>query len=295
MQFFNIRDIENLTGIKAHTLRTWEKRYGILMPLNTPGKHRMYDNNDLKHILRISTLYHGGYKISKIAGMSLDEVITNTLQLETKTNFEVFINRLIEFTIDMDEKEFKQLLADLRESIDEKELYLHILFPVLQRIGNLWMIGNLLPIQEHFASNLIRSELICSIDKIKSREKRGRHKVVLFCPENEHHELPLLFLHYILKTNKVEVIYLGPDVALKTIEDCIEKTNPTMAIGYMITNFADLDANKFLNHLATVTKDCSVYCAGPGFKTVEEIPDGTNLIKSFEELIKFSENIPNLN
>ena len=120
MQFFNIRDIENLTGIKAHTLRTWEKRYGIIMPLNTPGKHRMYDNNDLKQILRISTLYHGGYKISKIAGMSLDEMSINTLQLETKTNFEVFINRFIEFTVDLNEAEFKKLFSELRESIDEK-------------------------------------------------------------------------------------------------------------------------------------------------------------------------------
>ena len=134
MQFFNIRDIENLTGIKEHTLRTWEKRYGMVMPLNTPGKHRMYDNNDLKHILRISTLYHGGFKISKIAEMSMDEIATKSLNLEQKTNFEVFINRFIEFTIDMDEKAFKQLFSELRESIDEKELFLHIIFPVLQRI-----------------------------------------------------------------------------------------------------------------------------------------------------------------
>ena len=178
MQFFNIRDIENLTGIKAHTLRTWEKRYGIIMPLNTPGKHRMYDNNDLKQILRISTLYHGGFKISKIAGMSLDEMAINTLQLERKTNFEVFINRFIEFTVDLNEADFKKLFSELRESIDENDLYLHIIFPVLFRIGNLWMLGNIMPVQEHFASNLIRSSLINSIDKVKSGNRKSSAKVV---------------------------------------------------------------------------------------------------------------------
>ena len=92
---FTIRDIENLTGIKAHTLRTWEKRYGIIIPPTLPGKHRVYDNNDLKHILRISLLYHYGFKISKIADMSVEEMMAATIQIEKKSNFEVFINRLI--------------------------------------------------------------------------------------------------------------------------------------------------------------------------------------------------------
>ena len=291
MQFFNIRDIENLTGIKAHTLRTWEKRYGMFMPLNTPGKHRMYDNNDLRHILRISTLYHGGFKISKIAEMSLEDIATKTLNLEKKTNFEVFINRFIEFTIDMDEKAFKQLFSELRESIDEKELFLNIIFPVLQRIGNLWMIGNILPIQEHFASNLIRTELICSIDRIQRNDKTVNQKIILFCPENEYHELPLLFINLLLKKNKQDVIYLGPNVALETLKMRIEKTAPTLLFSYMITNFIEVDINHYINNLSEVAKDCKVFCAGPGFKSVEKIPSGTTVLQSVDELIKFTEQL----
>ena len=112
--------------------------------------------------------------------MSMDEIAVKTLNLEQKTNFEVFINRFIEFTIDMDEMAFKQLFSELRESIDEKELFLHIIFPLLQKIGNLWMTGNILLIQEHFAFNLIRTELICSIDRIQRNNKKVNQKIILF-------------------------------------------------------------------------------------------------------------------
>lgn len=293
MQFFNIRDIENLTGIKAHTLRTWERRYGIIMPLNTPGKHRMYDNNDLKQILRISTLYHGGFKISKIAGMSLDEMAINTLQLERKTNFEVFINRFIEFTVDLNEVEFKKLFSELRESIDENDLYLHIIFPVLFRIGNLWMLGNIMPVQEHFASNLIRSSLINSIDNAKSGERKSEAKVLLFCPENEHHELPLLFIQLLLKQKGVEVFYMGANTKIDTLDYAIRKLRPTHVIAYMITNFANLNLNQYLDNLVIVLRKAKLLCGGPGFKAVEVKHLDATIFNSFNALIKEIETIDN--
>jgi DNA-binding transcriptional MerR regulator len=291
VQFFNIRDIENLTGIKAHTLRIWEKRYGILVPLNTPGKHRLYDNNDLKKILLISSLYHSGYKISKIALMYQDEIAINTLHLEKKTNFEVFINRFIEFTIDMKEEEFKKLFSELREAIDDKDLFSHIVFPLLYRIGNLLMIGNLLPIQEHFASNLIRTILIKSIDGINYKTIHKTKKVLLFCPQNEHHELPLLFLHFIFKQQGTKVIYLGPNTRLETLAYTIEKMQPTHAFVYLITNFAELDINVYLTKLSEITQNCNLFCGGPGFKDATEIPIKTKVFKNFETLIKTADAI----
>jgi DNA-binding transcriptional MerR regulator len=291
VQFFNIRDIENLTGIKAHTLRTWEKRYGIIMPLNTPGKHRMYDNSDLKQILRISTLYHGGFKISKIAGMSLDEMAINTLQLERKTNFEVFINRFIEFTVDLNEDEFKKLFSELRESIDEINLYLHIIFPVLSRIGNLWMLGNMMPVQEHFASNLIRSSLINSIDHVKSGNRKSSNKILLFCPENEYHELPLLFIQLILKQKGVAVYYMGANTNMETLDYTIQKLQPTHVIAYMITNFAELDINQYIKSLGRIVNKAKLFCGGPGFKAVEVKQNNIVLFKSFNTLIKAVETV----
>lgn len=291
MQFFNIRDIENLTGIKAHTLRTWEKRYGIIMPLNVPGKHRMYDNNDLKQILRISTLYHGGFKISRIANMSLDEMAINTLQLERKTNFEVFINRFIEFTVDLNELEFKKLFAELRESIDEKDLYLHIIFPVLYRIGNLWMIGNIMPVQEHFASNIIRTCLINSIDKVKYNGRKLNTKVLLFCPENEYHELPLLFIHFTLKSCGIDVYFMGANTKLETLSYTVEKINPTHVIAYLITNFADQDINDYLKNLENISKETKLFCGGPGFKGISEVGKHTTQFNNFNDLIKAVETL----
>ena len=256
------------------------------MPLNTPGKHRMYDNNDLKQILRISTLYHGGYKISKIAGMSLDEMSINTLQLETKTNFEVFINRFIEFTVDLNEAEFKKLFAELRESIDEKDLYVHIIFPVLHRIGNLWMIGNMMPVQEHFASNLIRSSLINSIDNINHGIKKVSSRVILFCPENEHHELPLLLLHFILKQQGVKVLYMGTNTKMEPLAYSIQKFEPSIVIAFLITNFAEMDIDQYVKKLKEVSQNATLFCGGPGFRTAMQTDNKTTICNSFKQLIQ---------
>lgn len=288
---FSIRDIENLTGIKAHTLRTWEKRYGIIIPPTPPGKHRIYDNNDLKHILRISLLYHYGFKISKIADMSVEEMIAATIQIEKKSNFEVFINRLIEFTIDLNESGFRQLVSELKETMDEKNLVTYVLFPFLIKLGQLWTINSISPVQEHFASNMVRNELISAIDALPRIKRYTGPQVLLFCPLKEHHELPLLFCHYLLRKNRFATIYLGINATTDTIEQTIAAARPSVALCYLITNFTDNNPTELVNQIHKTCQPTNLVVAGPGFGEAKSLPEKTTAIRSLSKLIQFCETL----
>src|SRR5262245_962719 len=136
MNFFSIRDIENLTGIKANTLRIWEQRYQLFNPKRRESKHRFYDNEDLKFILRIAYLYNNGYKISQIAGFSPDEIRKMSLELKpSEDNLEIFINQLTEAAIDLDQVRFDKILHTLVLHTGFEKSVTRVLFPLLKRIG----------------------------------------------------------------------------------------------------------------------------------------------------------------
>ena len=291
MNTFSIRDIENLTGIKAHTLRIWEKRYGIVIPPTAPGKHRVYDNNDLKHILRISSLYHQGIKISRIAEMSIDEIKSNTLPNDGKSNFEAFISNLLEISLDGNENNFKRLLSELREMMGEVNMYMHVVFPFLNRIGDFWLNEKIAPFQEHFASTIIRNELINSIDKTYDGKARRDPKVVLFCPQGEHHEIPLLFCQFLLRSRKINTLYLGVNAEEENLHEIVKKTNPAYMLTYLITNFTNWEPSTYIQNLSAQFKKQTILICGPGFKATVNDQKNVKHMQSMKELINFCESI----
>jgi len=165
MNAFTIRDIENLCGIKAHTLRIWEQRYQLLCPRRKAGNHRIYDNNDLKCMLRIAFLYHHGHKISSIA--RLNEKERNQLILSLTTggdSTEIFINQLTEASIDFDQDMFDRILHNVILHMGFEKAIPKVIYPFLDKIGLLWLTGNVVPAQEHFASNLIAKKMHVAIN-----------------------------------------------------------------------------------------------------------------------------------
>src|SRR5687767_14826166 len=146
MNHFSIRDIENMSGIKAHTLRIWEQRFQLCCPKRKASKHRIYDNEDLKHILRIAYLYHNGHKISRIAAMTENEI--RSLALETKPgaeNCEIFINQLMEASIDFNQVYFEKILHTSLLHFGFEKAILSVIFPLLRKIGLLWLTGHIIP------------------------------------------------------------------------------------------------------------------------------------------------------
>jgi DNA-binding transcriptional MerR regulator len=287
MDIFSIRDIENLTGIKAHTLRVWEKRYGIIIPPTAPGKHRMYDNNDLKHILRIASLYHKGIKISKIAEMSFEEIQTKTQATDTRSNFEAFVEQLLEYTFDGNEAAFKKLMAELREMMGEINMYLHVIFPFLSKIGDLWLTDKITPIQEHFTSNIIRNELIVAIDKTFSSTPLKDTTFLLFCPLGEQHEIPLLFCHFMLRSRKINSIYLGANTSEDVLKTVVAKKEPEWLLVYLITNFTNEELEKYVHDLSKISEKQKIMLCGPGFKNIDNLGKNVSISRGIHELVNF--------
>ncbi len=289
MNSFTIRDIENLTGIKAHTLRIWEQRYGIITPKRKESKHRQYDNEDLKTILRIAYLYHHGYKISKIAMLKEDEIKKLTLEYNSAGSYEVFINQLMEASIDLDQDKSEKALNSMVLHLGfEKSMY-HVVYPFLEKIGLFWITGHIIPAQEHFASNHIRKMMLVATDGLDIPAQKSKRNVIVFAPENEYHEIPLLLVNYLLKKNQVSTAYLGAGVALKEIECYLQARSATHLYCHIITNLTEEPLEKFIEKLAARFSPVQVVFSGPVVLQLDEnynLPN-VKILRSLKEVIQF--------
>ncbi|MBC7828088.1 MAG: MerR family transcriptional regulator [Chitinophagaceae bacterium] len=289
MNFFSISDIENLTGIRAHTLRIWEQRYKLLNPKRKESKHRQYDNEDLKYILRIAFLYHSGYKISKIAGFSEEEIKKMALDTTSgKENYQVFVNQLTEASIDFDQSRYEKILHNLILHLGFEKTVTQILFPLLNKIGLLWMTDKVSPAQEHFASALVIKKILVAIDGVdKPPGNEGQRKVLLFAPEGEHHEIPLLFMQYLLKRNGVYFVYVGKNAHLDAIKDFCVQHNPTQLYCHLVTNLLSTDLNEYLKKISSVFPDKEIVFSGPQARKLDVMPSNIRVLKDAEAMLSF--------
>lgn len=208
MSTYSIKDLEHLSGIKAHTLRIWEQRYSLLQPKRTDTNIRYYDDDDLKLILNVALLNENGVKISKIASMAPNELREEILRLTERTlTHDDQIHALTICMIEMDEDRFDKILSTNILKLGFEQTMLKIIYPFMSKIGVLWQTGAVNPAQEHFISNLIRQKLIVAIDG--QIPQGGGKKFLLFLPEGELHEISLLFASYLIKSKGHKVIYLG--------------------------------------------------------------------------------------
>lgn len=288
MNFFSISDIENLTGIKAHTLRIWEQRYNLLIPKRKESRHRQYDNEDLKYILRVAFLYHNGYKISRIASLSEDEV--KKLALDTtsgKENYQVFVNQLTEASIDFDQPRFDKILHNLILHLGFEKTVIQILFPLLNKIGLLWMTDKVSPAQEHFASAIVVRKILVATDGLDRLPDETSRKVLLFSPEGEHHEIPVLFMQYLLKKNGVFSIYAGKDVRLEVLRDFCLQHRITQLHCHLVTNLLSSDLNAYLAKLSHAFPDKEIYFSGPQARKVSSPPANIKVLTDAAAMLAF--------
>jgi DNA-binding transcriptional MerR regulator len=205
---YSIKDLEQLSGIKAHTLRIWEQRYNLLQPKRTDTNIRFYDDDDLKLILNVALLNENGVKISKIASMAPNELREEVMRLtERSLTHDDQIHALTICMIEMDEERFDKILSTNILKLGFEQTMLNIIYPFMSKIGLLWQTGAINPAHEHFISNLVRQKLIVAIDG--QITQGGGKKFLLFLPEGELHEISLLFASYLIKSKGHKVIYLG--------------------------------------------------------------------------------------
>ncbi len=289
MNKFTIKDLENLSGIKAHTIRIWEQRYSFLKPQRTSTNIRYYSNLELKMLLNISLLNKYGYKISHINRMSNDELREKTLTLTgAEAQQERLINELIQCMADVDIEQFEAVIDQHIHARGIEKTIIYVIFPFLERIGILWLTDHINPAQEHLISNVIRQKLIVGIDGANAALSL-KTKMLLFMPENEHHEIGLLFLHYMLKARGVKVIYLGANVPVSDLEYIIELKKPDYIYTHLTTVIKEFNFDKFINNLKIRFPQQKILISGLMAQTFEkkQLPSNFRLLKSFTEVNDF--------
>jgi DNA-binding transcriptional MerR regulator len=257
---FSIKDLEKLSGIKAHTLRIWEQRYGILKPKRTDTNIRLYCNDELKQLLNIAMLYNNGYKISKIAALPTNIIIAEVNKLTAKpTEASNQIDCLIIAMVELDELKFEKVIANNTLHNGFAATVENVIYPFLQKIGIMWQTGSINPAQEHFISNLIRQKLIVAIDGVAVSMHSESKKFVLFLPDNELHELALLFYTYLIKARGHQVIYLGQSVPMEDLR----KVTTLRNTDFIVTVFTQInEVEKYVTKLMNEFKDQTILLSG---------------------------------
>jgi DNA-binding transcriptional MerR regulator len=262
MGTYSIKELEQLSGIKAHTIRIWEKRHRLIQPQRTHSNIRFYSDFDLKKLINVSLLNSNGFKISYIAKMSEDELAKKVIELSKSQNkATLYIDQLVTSMLDLDEVKFEQELSVLEKQFGFEATVTDVIYPFLDKIGLLWQTGNITPAHEHFISNLIRQKLIVAIASLPVVTK-GTIRAVLFLPENELHEIGLLFYHYIARKTGFKTYYLGQAVPHEDLITVCKIHKPHLLITSMTSSPAIGVLDNYLKKLSTDFHDSKIFASG---------------------------------
>ena len=272
MEQYSIHDLDKLSGIKAHTIRVWERRYKIVKPQRTDTNRRRYDDEDLRRIINISILRRNGFKISEIAKLSPSEI-------EHKVSFlskEVFhsdtqVDSMVVAMVEKNEKGINDLLIRSMMNRGLEETMTTVVFPFMKRIGIMWQTGSVDIGSEHFISNIFRQKLIASIDALEPDLISGRKKVILFLPENEWHEIGLLFYYYIIKKMGHESLYLGQSTPLFSVASINSYFKADIIITGLMSGSPDINREDYITHLSKTFPEQKVLVAGGLAETAIEV------------------------
>lgn len=263
MGLYTIRDLEKLSGIKAHTIRIWEKRYGLIRPQRTSTNIRTYCDGDLKKLLNVSILNRNGIRISTIAELSHDEIIARVNEISDEAGVgDRQIERLTAAMIDLDEHIFEQVLAKAIIHFGFEETVVDILYPFLKKIGLLWQTGKVNPAQEHFIANLIKQKFFVAIDGIVSEDNMHAKTFLFFLPEGELHEIGLLFLSYLTKKRGHRIIYLGQSLPLSALYEIVAARKVDYLVTSITTPAGDRDPQQYCRELAEKFPDKILFIGG---------------------------------
>jgi DNA-binding transcriptional MerR regulator len=258
---YKIKDIEVLTGIKAHTLRIWEKRYAMLIPDRTDTQIRTYTDDELTYLLNISLLNKSGYKISKIANLTKEEVNELVWKIKVSTDLDNSGEKLILALIHLDELLFRDTLNGLIQEVGLENTFTYHLIPFLDRIGVMWLVGSISAAQEHFISNLIRQKIISEIDKLPIPDS-NLPSIMLFLPEHEWHEIGLLYYQFLLRFKGLNSVYLGQSLPFDSALDCIRTLKPKAIITSWLTAVDDEFLVKYFQQLKAEVGKTPIYAGG---------------------------------
>jgi len=288
MDRYTIADLEKLTGIMAGTIRIWERRYRIIKPHRTDTNRRWYDDDDLKRIINISILNRHGLKISKIAELTGPQIAEQVALLtKDSTDSGTQINSLIVSMAEFNENAINETL--LRSIIVRgfEETFENIVFPFLRRVGIMWHTGSVDIGAEHFVSNIFRKRLIAATDSLPSAVSNSGKRILLYLPENELHELGLLFYTFIVRKSGHEALYLGQSTPFNALADVAERWHPDILVTGSLTGLPYTRPEDYLKRISATFRDTKILVSGALTFTADKIAlDNVFAVASVSDLKK---------
>ncbi len=285
---YSIKDLETLSGTKAHTIRIWEKRYNLLVPERTETNIRLYDDDDLRRILNVSLLVNNGFKISKVAQwdeVQIKEAVLNVTQ--NRTSEQGYVDRLLLVMLDFNNRDIYKLTDEIIFKLGLEEAVTKVFFVLFQRLGTFWQVGSIFPAQEHYLTHIFRQKLIAEIDRLEMTNSQNS-TILFFLPENEMHEMSLLFYSYLAKKMGYNVVYLGQFVPF----DDLLKVRDQTKIDYVFTAFINAypkeELQNYLNRLKDAFPQQKVFVTGLQLHILNpEIPRNVKIVKDYHEFKKY--------
>jgi DNA-binding transcriptional MerR regulator len=298
---FSIKNLENISGIKAHTLRIWEKRYNLLEPERTDTNIRRYSLDSLKTLLNVTLLYNHGFKISKIASLSEDEIPDLVRNIALKSNSEqVSINAFKLAMINFDCELFDNNYDEILQHHNFEYVFIDIFMPLMKELGILWQTGAISPTHEHFITNLVKQKIHVQSELLQrtTNFKQDQPIFALFLPENEIHELGILYLNYLILSKGYRTIFLGQSLQTSSLETLYTYNTTFNFVTYITVEPNKDDIMPYLNdfHEKLLSKtDSKLIIFGPQQLEIdtETLPRKIELYRSVESFITnyFMENV----
>lgn len=280
MASYSIKELENLSGIKAHTIRIWEKRYGIIKPARTDTNIRYYCDDDLKRLLNIAILNKYGMRISGIAKLSDEQMSEKVMHYASSdlNDADSNVENLVIAMVEMNEYKFDRILSRYIMNQGFEDAVIKVIFPFFEKIGLLWQTGSINPAHEHFVSNLFRQKLMVAIDNLMVTNKPDAKKFILFLPEGEYHELALLFYNYIIKKSGKLVYYLGSSMPFNDLVESGKMIEPDFLFSSITTSMSKEDITNYYKKLSEVFPFQKIFITGLQIKeNVFDLP--SNIVK----------------
>lgn len=289
---FSIKDLENLSGIKAHTIRIWEKRYNLLSPERTQTNIRLYSLLSLQKLLNITLLYENGLKISKIAQLKNEEIPLKVREIiDEKSIKNNMMNAFKLSMINFDQSLFYNTYNKLVVDLSFREIFKEYFIPLLQELGYLWQSNTISTTHEHFITNLVKQKVYTNTEKVHRSEYVNNKSFVLFLPENEIHELGILYLNYELNLRGYKSIFLGQSVPIENLEPLIVSNEFVEFIAYVTVEPSKEKIDKYLQKFKKKIldkKDCRLSLLGfqTQFVDLNTKPENVSVYRGFEDLIE---------
>ena len=290
---FSIKNLENLSGIKAHTLRIWEKRYSLLTPERTDTNIRRYSLDSLRKLLNITLLYNHGFKISKIASLNSDEIPKLVRSIALKANSEqVSINAFKLAMINFDYELFDDNYEEISDNHEFEHIFMQIFMPLMKELGILWQTGAISPAHEHFITNLVKQKIHLQTESLqRNKFNNQEHPIfVLFLPENEIHELGILYLNFLILSKGYRTIFLGQSLQTSSLETLYSYDSKFIFVSYLTVEPNSEEIMPFLDRFfkqVLEKHESKLIIFGPQQVAInkENLPGKIELYRSVESFI----------